>query len=187
MWLICLWVCCGIGGFTLFVVGSVDMGMGGTLTGVGSLGIVVFIWVGCGLFELQLVYFCLNYPLYSITTEGFDIIGGCCGSCFLLSLFSLECVLLPILTFTIWCCSWCCSILGLPLFFFSFIGFLFFAYCVILLFVPLLYIHDKHFTPIYLHHYHCILKLNMDIIFQYLQQFSQNLFHLLIYYGNFYQ
>ena len=43
-----------------------------------------------------------GYSNVGITTEGLNIIGGCCGCCFLfLSLFSLECVLLPILTFTI--------------------------------------------------------------------------------------
>ena len=44
----------------------------------------------------------LGYSNVRTKTDGLNMIGYCCGCCFLfLSLFSLECVLLPILTFTI--------------------------------------------------------------------------------------
>ena len=37
---------CGIGGFIFVGVDSVDIGIGGTQVGVGSVGTVGFIWVG---------------------------------------------------------------------------------------------------------------------------------------------
>ena len=180
----CDWSVCGLGlyfgiGGLIFVgVGSVDIGIGGTLFGVVSIGIVGFIGFGfigfgfigfgfigfgCGLFVIGLILskisFILNcgdsgkyegfigclfgYSNVGTITDGLNIIGGCCGCCFLfLSFFSFECVLLPILTFTIWCCSWCCLILGLPLFFFSFIGFSLWCLFLTLFFVSLLDIID---------------------------------------------
>ena len=43
-----------MGGFIFDGVGSVDIGIGGTLVGVGSIGIVGFIGFDCGLFVIAI-------------------------------------------------------------------------------------------------------------------------------------
>ena len=122
MWLICLWIWIALWNRCIYICCCWFSWVGVIWVGFIWVG---FIWFGCGLFVIAIglilskISFILNcgvsgssggftgclfeYSNVGITTDGLNIIDGCYGCFFLfLSLFSLECVLLPILKLNVY-------------------------------------------------------------------------------------